>query len=95
MKMDKNLILSLKKEIQIFMTKFPNAKTSEGNRFILSAENSTNIDDISQRALNKLISDNTVQFRDTGDCVKHIGGNRRLKTRTSNEVTLKLKKKLV
>ena len=87
--------VSLKKEIQIFMTIFPNAKSSERNRFVFSVENLTNIDDISQRALNKLISDNTVQFRDTGDCVKHIGGNRRLKTRTSNEVTLKLKKKLV
>ena len=52
--------LSLKKEIQIFMTIFPNAKSSERNRFVFSGENSTNIDDISQRALNKFISDNIV-----------------------------------
>lgn len=58
--MDKNLRLSLKKEIQIFMTIFPNAKSSERNRFVFSGENSTNIDDISQRALNKFISDNIV-----------------------------------
>lgn len=58
--MDKNLRLSLKKEIQIFMTIFPNAKSSERNRFVFSVENLTNIDDISQRALNKFISDNIV-----------------------------------
>ena len=58
--MDKNLRLSPKKEIQIFMTIFPNAKSSERNRFVFSRENSTNIDDISQRALNKFISDNIV-----------------------------------
>lgn len=58
--MDKNLRLSLNKEIQIFMTIFPNAKSSERNRFVFSVENLTNIDDISQRALNKFISDNIV-----------------------------------
>ena len=52
--------LSPKKEIQIFMTIFPNAKSSERNRFVFSVENLTNIDDISQRALNKFISDNIV-----------------------------------
>ena len=59
-KIDKNLRLRLNKEIQIFMTIFPNAKSSERNRFVFSVENSTNIDDISQRALNKFISDNIV-----------------------------------
>lgn len=58
--MDKNLRLSPKKEIQIFMTILPNAKSSERNRFVFSVENLTNIDDISQRALNKFISDNIV-----------------------------------
>ena len=58
--MDKNLRLSPKKEIQIFMTILPNAKSSERNRFVFSVENLTNIDDISQRALNKVISDNIV-----------------------------------
>ena len=35
------------------------------------------------------------KFRDTGDCVKHKGGNGRPKTATNNKVTLKVKKKLV
>jgi len=77
------------------MTKYPNAKTSEVKKFVFSGENPPDIGETSPRALNKFISDNMNKFRDTGDCVKHKGGNGRPKTATNKKVTLKVKKKLV
>ena len=54
-----------------------------------------NIENISPRGLNKFIRQNIAKFKETGDCVKHRGGNGRSKTATNKKVTLKVKNKLV
>ncbi len=41
--MDKNVRLQLKQEIQVFMTKNPNSKTSEVKKFVFSSENPPDI----------------------------------------------------
>ena len=54
--MDKIARLQLKHEIQSFMTKNPNVKTSEVKKFVFSGENPPDISDTSPRALKKFIS---------------------------------------
>ena len=72
----------------MFMTKNPNAKTPKVKKFVFSGENPPDIGDTSPRALIKFIRDNMSKFRDTGDCIKHKGGNGRPKTATNKKVTL-------
>lgn len=50
---------------------------------------------VSPKALNKFISANISKLSETGDCVKHRGGNGRPKIATNRKVTLQVKKRMV
>ena len=64
-------------------------------KFILGSKNPPNIENISPESLDRFIRSNIPKFRETGDCVKHRGGNWRKLTATNKRVTLKVKNRPV
>ena len=64
-----------KKEIEIYLTKYPESKCKDVKKWLLSGDQKFDFSEVSDHTLNCFIIYNINKFQKKGQCVEHSGGN--------------------